>query len=192
MTLIVWVKWKGFKDKMNESIGEGSILWEIIKTTVKKYKPKLRKAIYNPILILTVLIVVGALCPLLLPVALFQYMLSPFKKKKVKAPLPKIEDLMGLNNSIEDLEEIKIKIFDYPVEEQARYADRVCMDNCKDLEFLAKEFSDSNDDSWFENYNATSVGNLAYVALYAPEKRYKDVAKKQLDALTAYVKQNIN
>jgi hypothetical protein len=65
------------------------------------------------------------------------------------------------------------KIAWMPIEEQARFADEVCKANANDLDFCKKQvsFIDKSNPG-YEEWNSTSIGYNAYLALYGcPETR---------------------
>lgn len=88
-------------------------------------------------------------------------------------------DSRGLKHSTAHLIKIKNQIIHWPLEKQSRYVDRTC----RDLVTLRLEnrymLNDAN--RHFPTYNATSVGNLAFLALYSWDEGVRNKAKKILD-----------
>jgi hypothetical protein len=73
-----------------------------------------------------------------------------------------IESDCGLNYSVKDLEAVFPKIAFMPIQEQAKYADRVCMNNVNNESMLRDLLTPQNP----KNFNTTSIGNMAYIALH--------------------------
>ena len=69
-----------------------------------------------------------------------------------------------------------------PIKEQAKYADGICVRHAFDRAFLADALSEGNH---FEDWNRTSVGNMAFVALYSPAP-YNDKARARLRRFIAW------
>ena len=72
--------------------------------------------------------------------------------------------------NLEHRKEIKFLIPFENLETQAKYADLSCVENVKDLKFLEEQFGNYDDlatlgNDFFEKWNTTSVGNIAYVIL---------------------------
>lgn len=92
-------------------------------------------------------------------------------------------DAYGLKFTPAELDEIKDQIIHWPIERQARYADKICVDAVAggyDHVFALPALGDvmrsgSND------YNTTGVGNLAYIVLHSKHPRFKQQARQILD-----------
>ncbi len=64
------------------------------------------------------------------------------------------------------------KISWMPIAEQAKFADGVCKANAKDVGFCFKQTGAFERNPQYDVWNSTSIGNLAYMALYScPEYR---------------------
>ena len=77
--------------------------------------------------------------------------------------------------------------------EQSDYADSICIDSIKDVEFLKSQMDSINpsDTSLFDTFNTTSVGNLAFLSINAP-KEYAEKAEAILKNYTLHIKTQIN
>lgn len=75
---------------------------------------------------------------------------------------------LGLNHALEELDKLKFTLPFLPIEEQAKYADAICIENADKMHFLLQQFSNFNPYAFaqFEGWNATSIGNSAYIALH--------------------------
>lgn len=91
---------------------------------------------------------------------------------------------MGLRHSLKHLESITNKIPFYPIEQQAKYADMVCMYNVNNPEMLITFLKPASPLGW----NTTSVGNLAYIALYSNNKLASEYARELLKLYAKYKK----
>jgi len=94
----------------------------------------------------------------------------------------------GLKYSINHLKNIMDEIPYYPIEKQAEYADGICVSLIDDKEHHDSEFDEINEGNvkeyqYFNLWNATSVGNTAYVALNSP---YPDIREKAKLLLQEY------
>lgn len=107
----------------------------------------------------------------------------------IKFVLNLFKSFFGLKHSIEHLENIKYDIAFYSVGKQSEYADTVCIEHSKDIEFLKEQFKDIalNDPFTFQNMNSTSVGNMAYLSLHAPLEDVRDKASLILKNYRQYV-----
>lgn len=82
-------------------------------------------------------------------------------------------DSRGLRYSLGHLNAIQNKIIFYPIERQALYADQICVQHvAHGTEFLGG----SLDDARFP-MNTTTVGNIAYLALYSRDEELQARAK---------------
>lgn len=82
-------------------------------------------------------------------------------------------DSRGLKYSIEHLNAIRNEIIFYPMQEQAMYADQVCVQMvARGTEFLGGSLEDVS-----FPMNTTAVGNLAYIALYSRNEEFQTRAK---------------
>ena len=66
------------------------------------------------------------------------------------------------------------EVIDLPIERQAQYADQICVQNAKNLQFCRGQLAGFRENPQFHLWNATSIGNLAYMALYGCEETRKD------------------
>jgi len=88
-------------------------------------------------------------------------------------------DSNGLRYSHEHLAKIADKIPFWDISKQAQYRDRTCeLSVLREMEHLG--FMDIHSRPHFPTFNATSVGNLAFVALYSLNKKYRTYALKTL------------
>jgi len=108
-------------------------------------------------------------------------LLTPEKRRAVKDygwRLFGFHDSSGLKYSSKQLRKAFDKIIYWPIEKQARYADKVCKDMVRDRietrTMLEGAFRH------FPTFNTTSVGNIAYLARYSYDKRVKQQAFKIL------------
>lgn len=85
-------------------------------------------------------------------------------------------------SQLERLRDIHDDIAFFHIQEQVRYADDVCRNNIHNDIFMAHQFKDFDPED-VKFYNATSVGNLAYVAL---NTRNELIKEKCLTALKNY------
>ena len=90
-------------------------------------------------------------------------------------------DSRGLRYSVKHLESIEDQIGFWDILKQSRYRDRVC--EMSVLHEMEQTFLDIHSKPHFATFNATSVGNLAFVALYSLNAQYKGWA---LLVLTQY------
>lgn len=91
-------------------------------------------------------------------------------------------------NYLKHLKEVKKVIINKTRIAQSSYADIICTSNINNIEFI-KEKMDSvnpNDTSDFEIFNTTSIGNLAFLSLYAP-KEYAEKAEVTLKNYIQYI-----
>lgn len=72
------------------------------------------------------------------------------------------------------------EIINLPIERQAQHADQVCGTNARNLSFCRGQIAGFATDPQFHRWNATSIGNLAYMALYGCEETRGEY-KKLLD-----------
>jgi hypothetical protein len=80
------------------------------------------------------------------------------------------------------------EVLDLPVERQAQYADQVCGQNSSNLGFCQGQLAGFREDPQFHLWNATSIGNLAYMSLYGCEETRNDY-KKLLDRGVSHLRQ---
>lgn len=90
-------------------------------------------------------------------------------------------DSRGLRFSKTHLQRIDNQIIFWDIAKQADYRDRVC--EVSVLHEMEHTFLDIHSRPHFPGFNATSVGNLAFVALYSLNPKYKAWA---LSVLTQY------
>jgi hypothetical protein len=100
-----------------------------------------------------------------------------------------LEKAVGLSYPLEHLQEVKHRIVRMPREEQARYADAICRSisgNVAELEAMFEDLDPAHMD--YASWNATSVGNTAYILLYSPLTReLKAKLEGLLDGYGKYV-----
>ena len=78
----------------------------------------------------------------------------------------------GLSHTLSELEEMDKNIYSLIKEEQAEYADAVCKENAQNIFFLEDQLAPMSKEKIIQavhlkKLNSTSVGNIAYLALYA-------------------------
>ena len=92
-------------------------------------------------------------------------------------------DINGLRHNTKYLDTIKTKIVFWSVEEQAKYVDWVVYDAVKNnVTFFRPDLIDEKDLD-FNLFNATSVGNMAYVSLYHKDEEERLSAKAKLHSI---------
>lgn len=67
--------------------------------------------------------------------------------------------------------------YELPLEEQATHADHVTATFCKNVDWCKEQLAPS-DDYGFEDWNVTSLGNLAFLALHGPDTSVREQARK--------------
>ena len=95
----------------------------------------------------------------------------------------------SLNHSLDHLKNIRFTIAFSDRLKQSRYADNVCKETVNEKGFVKKQLDgiiNLNDVKLFEQFNATTVGNLAYLTIHAP-KKYRGKAEKLLVNYKKYV-----
>jgi len=103
-------------------------------------------------------------------------------------------DSNGVRFTQRHYERVKHDIIDYPLNKQARYANLITVSKINDTRFLKRAFlpySEKEPNYIFPNFNAMSVGNLAYIQLNAPTKHYRDKAENLLTAYAKWLKWNV-
>jgi len=78
----------------------------------------------------------------------------------------------------------------YPDYKKARYANQATVMYVKDSKFLKMAFlplTEKPDDYIFKQFNAISVGNLAYIKLNAPMVHYQKKANNLLSRYEAWL-----
>lgn len=88
-------------------------------------------------------------------------------------------DSRGLRYSIAHLEKIKKDMIHWPRKKQAKYVDRTLRDLVSIC--LENRYMLTDAHRHFPTFNATSIGNLAYLALYSYDDRVKKQAEKVLE-----------
>ena len=99
-------------------------------------------------------------------------------------------DSYGLKYSIAHYELIQDDIMTYCLKKQSRYANRATVVYVHDIKFLHKAFlpfSEKPDKFIFQNFNAISVGNLAYIQRYAKTAHFRNKAKSLLARYNNYL-----
>jgi|SRR6185437_4576428 len=109
------------------------------------------------------------------------------KKSKIKKISTQKKNRLhwGLNHSLIHLHKMRRVIVDMPIKEQAKYADSVLRNNVKNKKWLENQLKDSNPE--YNKWNTTSVGNTAYICLYASEKKHRKKAEKLLQGYKKYI-----
>lgn len=92
----------------------------------------------------------------------------------------------GLSHPIQHLEEIENDIPFWPLAKQAQYADAVIQTRVNDNEWLQEQMSDEPDNA--ENWNATAVGNLAYIIIHTTSSKIQATALKHLAVIRGYAR----
>ncbi|MCI0445547.1 hypothetical protein L0152_20325 [bacterium] len=97
-------------------------------------------------------------------------------------------DSTGLKYSMRELCEAREEIPFWPIDQQAKYADKVCVRTVKDKDFLIEQFKDLDvdDHGAFQRYNTTAVGNMAYIALHSDSDTICRMATEWLTNLKQY------
>jgi hypothetical protein len=70
------------------------------------------------------------------------------------------------------------EIVGLPVAQQAKYADHICAGGAKNLGFCQGQLAGLTSNTKYDDWNATLIGNAAYMSLYGCEETrssYKDV-----------------
>lgn len=76
---------------------------------------------------------------------------------------------------------------DLPLTEQATWVDVVCVEMCKTGEITKQVLGTATKPHDFDNWNATSVGNAAFIVLQAKNDQVQAVCRDKLSALKAWV-----
>lgn len=101
--------------------------------------------------------------------------------------MPKVTVMIPcLNHSLEKLDAIKNQIPFWPLEKQSEYADNICRVSVNNPEMLSDLVPESFAD--LSKWNATSFGNLAYIALHTKSKFMRDYANGILSITKKYWK----
>ncbi|MGB1205320.1 MAG: hypothetical protein ACPG5B_06735 [Chitinophagales bacterium] len=106
-----------------------------------------------------------------------------------------LDDAFGINGLTKNNNNVNLKhrkkirkaIAFYPIQEQAKYADGVCMEIANNHEAIISAFGGEEDKDNFEQWNATRVGNMAYLYLHSPFEDVKQVAANALNGYKDYV-----
>lgn len=95
-------------------------------------------------------------------------------------------DEFGLYHSLEHLEKIKYEIAFMPIEKQSRYADYVCITNLDNPHINEMVLSGISTEGLYE-WNATSVGNAAFIALNSKDSNIRKFCLELLDIYKKFV-----
>jgi hypothetical protein len=98
----------------------------------------------------------------------------------------------GMAADLKTLDEVFKTIHLMPLEEQAKYADVICRQMATDVVFVQRQLGGIEATLGRESYgkmNATTVGNLAYLALNASSEGHRNIC---LDVLKGYKQWRIN
>lgn len=100
-----------------------------------------------------------------------------------KHPAPALPNF-GMRVSMSESYRADKWIHTWPVEEQAKHADMVCVSIADDAELCRKAgITPTWDADSFQNMNSTSFGNVAYLALHASDADVRRDAQAHLDAM---------
>lgn len=98
-------------------------------------------------------------------------------------------DENGLRYSIKHLELLFPKILSLSIEEQAEYADYVCVTNLNKDWYIKVEIESKDEEldlSVIQSLNTTAIGNMAYVALNCKNEQVRKKAFNQLEQSKKY------
>ncbi len=105
---------------------------------------------------------------------------------------PTAYDNFGCSHDTVFLQSLRPTILWYGIQEQAKCADAVCIHHCDDIDFVTGNLKSMEDELGLasglpappsgaslsldiaQGWNATAVGNLAYLALHAPAPDLRD------------------
>lgn len=88
----------------------------------------------------------------------------------------------GLRFDVKYLNEIRLAILQVPIEEQSEFVDAVTYEHCKRaIPIISAE--QVNADNFFTGTNATTIGNLAFIALNHPMHEQQVYAKAILEKI---------
>lgn len=83
---------------------------------------------------------------------------------------------------------IKKKVAFAPIKKQATFADPICKKNVLNEDFLQDQFKDFDPDNTdFSAWNVTSIGNVAYIALYSKNEDIKAKCLKSINNYQEYI-----
>lgn len=91
------------------------------------------------------------------------------------------------DHSLEDLEDMRYEIIYLPLNHQALYVDKIIVNNIDNYDFIDKQLSIEVDDNTFSIFNATSVGNLAYLILNCKDQEHVKKCEIILNKYKEYV-----
>lgn len=77
------------------------------------------------------------------------------------------------------------------VAEKARHASQDCINNVNNNEFVAAQLDEGEDESMFPEWEATAVGNLAYIAIHSPSPELRKRASQLMYKHNAWLQQQI-
>lgn len=101
-------------------------------------------------------------------------------------------DNYGLKYSTKHLERIKYSIPFWSRKSQEHYADQITVENVHQPMFQHPAFlSGLYDEYWMPGYNATTVGNLAYISRRHKNKEVRERADKMLYLLAQYLRRTM-
>lgn len=90
--------------------------------------------------------------------------------------------MSGLNRSYDHLKRMGLRVLDLPIEDLANYADKVLVANVHEPWVNEQVLQTELEADDLVKTNATSFGNLAYVAMYS---KHADVRKKAIELIEA-------
>lgn len=102
-----------------------------------------------------------------------------------------------LNPNVEEIDDTYLNrpkgldFINLSTDEMAKYADVVLVKNINDKRFLDLQLKDLDPDDWsqFHKWNATSLGNLAFVSLNAELDAHRDLASNTLNSYKDFLKE---
>lgn len=113
-------------------------------------------------------------------------MLSGITGFKILEPTTEFNDL-GLRFPIEYLRQLGKNVVFLPLEIMAEYADIIIKSsidyNDKDFIYHQIKDLDCNIENVYQNINATSIGNMAYILLNSQYEKAKEICEKQLNII---------
>lgn len=104
-----------------------------------------------------------------------------------------LHDSKGLKYTHSELESIFPEIIYLDIKEQAKYADVVTSNSLKFVEeqiIYYEHLPEENLKQEMDKFNATSIGNLAYIYLNTKDDKIKSIIDKLFISLKSYYKEN--
>jgi hypothetical protein len=94
----------------------------------------------------------------------------------------------GLYHTLEHLDEMKDKVVDLTIEQMSKYADSVCRKLIDESANFDDVIIASQQPIDFDDYNVTSLGNLAYIAFHHKKREVRVAASEIIDRYRKFVK----